>query len=248
MMLDGRKLETQWWGPGPESAATLVLLHEGLGSVGLWRTFPQQLSEATGRRTIAYSRFGHGRSQPPGAPRTRTFFHEEALDVLPALLAQCQAKEPILVGHSDGGSIALIHAGHRPVAGLVTLSAHMFVEEVSLAAIAEARRAFADDTMRERMARHHDDPDATFRGWSDVWLDPAFVTWDLGADAAGVTAPTLVIQGRDDAYGSLAQVQRIADGVGGPVTRLLLPGGHSPHLEHPEDVVQAITTFAAHLP
>ena len=243
----GRELETMEI-PGDPGRRPLVLLHEGLGSVGLWRGFPRQLGEATGRRVITYSRFGHGRSPAPATPRTREFFHEEALDVLPEVLAQSAAADPILVGHSDGGSIALIHAGHHRVCGLVLIAAHVFVEEVSLSAIADARRAFTDDGLRERMARHHDDPDAAFRGWSDVWLDPGFVTWDLGADAARVTAPTLVIQGREDAYGTLAQVQRIADSIGNSVTTVVLPGGHSPHLERPEDVVQAITEFAAPLP
>jgi pimeloyl-ACP methyl ester carboxylesterase len=244
--IDGRELETLDI-PGDSDRRPLVLLHEGLGSVGLWRAFPQQLRDATGRRVIAYSRLGHGRSPAPAAPRTRCFFHEEALEVLPEVLTQADAGAPILVGHSDGGSIALIHAGRRPVTGLVTLAAHVFVEEVTVSAIAEARRAFTDGTLRERMARHHDDPDAAFRGWSDVWLDPAFTSWDLGADAAAVTAPTLVIQGRDDPYGTLAQVRRIAAGVQGPVTTRVLEGGHSPHLERPEDVLQAITEFAAAL-
>ena len=210
--------------------------------------FPQQLSDATGRRVIAFSRFGHGRSQPPAVPRTPTFFHEEALDVLPEVLAQCDAADPILVGHSDGGSIALIHAGHRPVTGLVLIAAHVFVEELTVSAIAQVRRAFTKDGLRERMARHHDDPDAAFRGWCDVWLDPGFATWELSADAAGISAPTLVVQGRDDAYGTLAQVDRITGAVRGPVTRLVLPGGHSPHLEHPGEVLAAITEFAAPLP
>jgi pimeloyl-ACP methyl ester carboxylesterase len=245
--VDGRRLEMLEIAGDPERRP-LVLLHEGLGSVGLWRSFPQQLSEATGRRVIAYSRFGHGRSQPRSAPRTPQFFHEEALDVLPEVLAQRDAPDPILVGHSDGGSIALIHAGHRPVTGLVTLAAHAFVEDVSLSAIADARRAFTDGDLRERLARHHDDPDAAFHGWCDLWLDPAFAGWDLDADLALVTAPTLVIQGRDDPYGTLAQVDRIAGSVRGPVTRLVLPGGHSPHLERPDDVVTAITEFAAPLP
>jgi pimeloyl-ACP methyl ester carboxylesterase len=234
--------------PGDPQRRPLVLLHEGLGSVGLWREFPQQLSEATGRRTIAYSRFGHGRSQPPSAPRTRTFFHEEALDVLPDVLSQLDAADPILVGHSDGGSIALIHAGHHPVTGLVLIAAHAFVEELTVAAIAQARRAFTEDGLRERMARHHDDPDAAFAGWCDVWLDPAFATWDLSADAAGVSAPTLVVQGRDDPYGTLAQVDRIANGMRRPIRRLILPGGHSPHHERPDQVLAAIKEFAAPLP
>ncbi len=184
--------------------------------------------------------------RPP--PRTPEFFHEEALDVLPELLAQLRAADPILVGHSDGGSIALIHAGHRPVTGLVTLAAHAFVEDVSLAAIAQARRAFTEGDLRERLARHHRDPNAAFHGWCDVWLDPEFATWQLDADLAAISAPTLVIQGRDDAYGTLAQVDRIAGAVRGPVTRLVLAGGHTPHLEHPAAVIAAITAFAAPLP
>jgi pimeloyl-ACP methyl ester carboxylesterase len=247
IMVGGRELETLEL-PGDPQRRPLVLLHEGLGSIGLWRRFPQQLSEATGRRTIAYSRFGHGRSHPPAVPRTPTFFHEEALDVLPEVLAQCDAADPILVGHSDGGSIALIHAGHRPVTGLALIAAHVFVEELTVTAIAEVRRAFTEDGLRERMARHHDDPEAAFWGWCDVWLDPAFATWDLSADAAGVSTPCLVVQGRDDAYGTLAQVDRIAGAVGGPVTRLVLSGGHSPHLERADQVIAAITEFAAPLP
>jgi pimeloyl-ACP methyl ester carboxylesterase len=243
----GRELETMEI-PGDPRRRPLVLLHEGLGSVGLWRDFPRQLNEVTGRRTIAYSRFGHGRSHPPSMPRTRAFFHEEALDVLPEVLTQCDAAEPILIGHSDGGSIALIHAGHRPVTAVVLIAAHAFVEELTVTAIAEARRAFTEDGLRERMARHHDDPDAAFWGWCDVWLDPAFATWDLSADAAGVSTPTLVIQGRDDAYGSLDQVDRITGAVRGPITRQVLPGGHSPHLERPDQVLAAITEFAAPLP
>jgi pimeloyl-ACP methyl ester carboxylesterase len=247
IIVGGRELETLDL-PGDPQRRPLMLLHEGLGSVGLWRAFPQQLNEATGRRTLAYSRFGHGRSHPPAVPRTRTFFQEEALTVLPEVLARCDAAEPILVGHSDGGSIALIHGGDRPVTGLVLIAAHAFVEELTLEAIAQARRAFTEEGLRERMARHHDDPDAAFRGWSDVWLDPAFATWELSAEAAGVSAPTLVIQGRDDPYGTLAQLDRIANAVRGPVTRLVLPGGHSPHLESPDQVLASITEFAAPLP
>jgi pimeloyl-ACP methyl ester carboxylesterase len=243
----GRELETIEI-PGDARRRPLVLLHEGLGSVGLWRGFPRRLSEATGRRVIAFSRFGHGRSQPPATPRTPDFFHEEALDVLPEVLAQSDAADPILVGHSDGGSIALIHAGHRAVTGLVLLAAHVFVEEICVTAIKRTRQMYLEDGLRERMAGHHDDPDITFHGWCDVWLDPAFARWDLGADAVEVTAPTLVIQGRDDAYGTLAQVDRIVDAVAGPVRRLVLPGGHSPHLERPDEVIDAITAFAAPLP
>jgi pimeloyl-ACP methyl ester carboxylesterase len=243
----GRRLETLDLAGDP-GRRPLVLLHEGLGSVGLWRDFPQALGAATGRRVIAFSRFGHGHSEVPPRPRTPEFFHEEALDVLPEFLTALDAAEPILVGHSDGGSIALIHAGAHPVTGLVLLAAHVFVEEVTVAAIAQTRRRYLHDGLRERMGRHHGDPDAAFWGWCDVWLDPEFGWWELDADAARVTAPALVIQGEEDPYGTLAQVDRIAAAVRGPCTRLIVGGGHSPHLERPDDVIAAVTAFAAELP
>jgi pimeloyl-ACP methyl ester carboxylesterase len=217
-----------------------VLLHEGLGSVGLWKEFPGRLNEATGRRVVAFSRFGHGRSEPPPQPRTPAFFHEEALEVLPQVLARLGAPEPILVGHSDGASIALIHAGHHPVTGIALLAPHVFVEDVTVAEIRIARDRYAEGGLRQRMARHHDDVDAAFRGWCDVWLDPAFRAWSLEADAERVTCPTLLIQGVDDPYGTLEQLDRIEARVRGPVTRLELPGGHSPHLEASEQVLAAI--------
>jgi pimeloyl-ACP methyl ester carboxylesterase len=222
-----------------------VLLHEGLGSVGLWRDFPARLSEATGRRVVAFSRFGHGRSEPPPQPRTPAFFHEEALEILPEVLARLDAPEPILVGHSDGASIALIPAGHHPVSGIALLAPHVFVEDVTVAEIRIARERYAEGGLRERMARRHDDVDAAFRGWCDVWLDPAFRDWNLDADAERVTCPALLIQGVDDPYGTLEQLDRIEARVRGPVTRLELPGGHSPHLEAPEEVLAAIRNWLA---
>jgi pimeloyl-ACP methyl ester carboxylesterase len=242
----GRRIEAVELG-GDAARRPLVLLHEGLGSVGLWRDFPGRLQAATGRRVVVFSRFGHGRSEPPPAPRTTAFFHEEALEVLPALLAQLDAPEPILVGHSDGASIALIHAGRHRVTGLALLAPHVVVEEVTVAAIRETRVAYLEDGLRERMARHHDDPDAAFWGWCDVWLDPAFRAWSLEPDAARVTAPALLIQGADDPYGTLEQIERLEACVRGPVERLVVPGGHSPHLEQPEAVVAAAAAFAGRL-
>ena len=233
---------------GDRARRALVLLHEGLGSVGLWRSFPGDLHEATGRRVLAFSRFGHGRSDRPRAPRTPAFFHEEANDVMPALLAQLDAREPILVGHSDGASIALIHAAGHPVAGVALLAPHVVVEDVGLAAIRETRREFEEGELRERMARHHDDPDAAFRGWCDVWLDPAFRDWSLEPEAQAVAAPALLIQGAEDPYGSLDQLDRIEARVRGPVARLVVAGVHSPHLEQPDAVGAAIADFARGLP
>ena len=233
---------------GDRSRRPLVLLHEGLGSVALWREFPAALQDATGRRVLAFSRFGHGRSEPPPRPRTPAFFHEEALDVLPALLPQLDAEEPILVGHSDGASIALIHAGRHPVAGLALLAPHVVVEDVTVEAIRETRRRYVEGELRERMARHHDDVDAAFWGWCDVWLDPAFRAWSLEAEAEAVDVPTLLVQGVEDPYGTLDQLDRIQARVRGEVVRVELPGGHSPHLEQPERTVAAIAAFAAGLP
>jgi pimeloyl-ACP methyl ester carboxylesterase len=246
--VEGRRIEAVEWS-GDAARRPLVLLHEGLGSVGLWRDFPVALSEATGRRVVAFSRFGHGRSEPPPRPRTPGFFHEEALEVLPALLPQLDVTDPILVGHSDGASIALIHAAYHPVAGLALIAPHVFVEDFTVAEIRRTRELYESGGLRERMARHHDDPDAAFRGWSDVWLDPAFREWNIEADARGLTAPVLLVQGADDPYGTLAQIDRIRAGVRGPVERLVVEGaGHSPHLDAPEPVLAAIQAFAARLP
>ncbi|HXD64484.1 MAG TPA: alpha/beta hydrolase [Solirubrobacteraceae bacterium] len=229
--------------PPTSDAAPLVLLHEGLGSVGLWREFPAELQVATGRRLIAFSRYGHGRSGPPPRPRTPAFFHEEALEVLPELLAALNVSDPVLVGHSDGASIGLIHAAHHPVDALVLLAPHVFVEDICVTAIRGTRETFIAGELRERMARHHDDPDAAFWGWCDVWLDPAFLEWDLEEEAALVEAPTLLIQGAEDPYGTLAQLDRIQACARGPVQRLVLGGGHSPHLEHGARVAEAVARF-----
>jgi pimeloyl-ACP methyl ester carboxylesterase len=228
-------------GRGP----ALVLLHEGLGSIGLWRDFPEQLHLATGRRVVAFSRHGHGRSAPPPRRRTPAFFHEEALAVLPDLLTALGASDPVLVGHSDGASIALIHAAHCPVDGLVLLAPHVFVEDVTVREIRDTRQAYLTGDLRQRMAGHHDDPDAAFWGWCDVWLDPAFRSWTLEDEAARLTAPTLLIQGADDPYGSLEQLDRIDSRARGPVRRLVVPGGHSPHLDQARAVVDAIGAFLA---
>jgi pimeloyl-ACP methyl ester carboxylesterase len=230
--------------PGDLTRRAIVLLHEGLGSVGLWRGFPRALHEATGRRVVAFSRFGHGRSDPPRAPRTPAFFHEEANDVLPVLLAALDAPEPVLVGHSDGASIALVHAARHAVSGLALLAPHVFLEETMVPPIRDTRREFEEGELRARMARHHDDPDAAFYGWCDVWLHPAMRDWSLEPDAAAVSAPILLIQGADDHYASLEHLDRIETCVRGPVTRLVVPGGHSPHLEQADAVVEAIAAFA----
>jgi len=240
--IDGRRLEAVEL-PGAADERPLVLLHEGLGSVSTWRGFPEALQRATSRRIVAFSRFGHGRSDPPAAPRTPAFFHEEALVVLPELLRRLGAEEPVLVGHSDGASIGLIHATANPVRGLVLLAPHVVVEDVTLEAIRATRERFETTDLRERLARHHDDPDVAFRNWCDVWLDPAFRSWTLEPDAERVTCPVLLIQGADDPYGTVDQLDRIEARVRGSAPRLVVPGGHSPHRDAPEPVLRRIADF-----
>jgi pimeloyl-ACP methyl ester carboxylesterase len=236
-----RRLECIHFAGDPERPA-LVFLHEGLGSVGLWRDFPGRVAAATGRRALVYSRFGHGDSDPLDRPRTPRFMHEEALETLPALLDRLELGDPVLIGHSDGASIALIHAGTsgRPVSGLALLAPHVFVEDVSIAGIEAARRAFAETDLRARMARHHRDAEATFRAWNDAWLAPEFRAWNIEDVLPGISCPVLVVQGTQDRYGTLAQVDAIERGVRGPFRRLVLEVGHAPHLEAPEETLAAI--------
>ena len=221
----------------------LVFLHEGLGAVTLWRDFPACLAAATGRRALLFSRAGHGRSDVPAAPRTPRFMHDEALDVLPALLDANGLEAPILVGHSDGGSIALIHASAHPVSGLVLLAPHVFVEDLSVASIAEAREAYETTDLAERMRRHHRDAEATFRLWNDIWLAPEFRDWNIQHILGGVTAPALLIQGEHDQYGTLAQIEAIERGVRGPVERAVLDCRHAPHIEAPDETLAAAVRF-----
>ncbi len=232
---------------GDPGRAPLLLLHEGLGSVGLWRGLPDRLATATGRRTIAYSRLGHGRSDPPPAARGPRFMHDEAATVVPALRAALALEPPVVIGHSDGASIALLHAATADVAGLVVIAPHVFVEDGGLREIEATRRRYLDHDLRDRMARHHRDPDAAFWNWNDVWLDPAFRQWDLRAELPAITCPVLAIQGTADPYGTTAHVEAIRDGVSGPVELLLLDGGHAPHLEQATDVETAIVGFSADL-
>jgi pimeloyl-ACP methyl ester carboxylesterase len=234
--------------PGDPARAPLLFLHEGLGSVGLWRGFPDRIAAATGRRAVAYSRHGHGWSDPPPVPRTPRFMHQEAALVVPALRATLGLDRPVLIGHSDGASIALLHASSAEVAGLAVLAPHVFVEELGLREIEAARDRFAHGDLRTRLARRHRDPDTAFRNWNEVWLDPAFRDWDLRPELAAITCPVLGIQGSADPYGSTAHVEAIRDLVTGPVDLLLLDGGHAPHLEHPAAVLAAVVAFLKPLP
>jgi pimeloyl-ACP methyl ester carboxylesterase len=236
--------------PGAGLAPTIVMLHEGLGSISMWRDFPRQVAEATGHKVLVYSRQGYGRSSPLEGPRPVRFMHDEALLVLPEILDTLDVRRPILLGHSDGGSIALIHAGGsgREVSGLVLLAPHVMVEDISVASIAAARVAYAQADFRARLGRHHDDVDGAFRGWNDVWLRPEFGRWTIEEYLPRITCPVLAIQGEDDEYGTMEQVDRIARTVPGSQV-LKLPGcGHSPHRDRADQVLEAIRGFVASTP
>ena len=232
--------------PGP----TLVFLHEGLGSVALWRDFPQRVVEATALPALVYSRAGYGRSTALEAPRTPRYMHDEALATLAALLDALQITRPILIGHSDGASIAFIHAGlsARPVRALIALAPHVFVEDLSIAGIEQARLAYGRGDLRAKLGRYHVNVDSAFRGWNDIWLSPAFRDWNIEDVLPGVACPLLLIQGRDDEYGTPAQLDAIESGVCVPVERVELDDcGHSPHRDQPEATLSAITDFIATL-
>ena len=302
------RIEYAWVGSPDTNAPLMVFLHEGLGSLSMWRDFPARLCQALGAcwafdatgenapqrgqflpdspphsqamgqedgekwtaaaglqpaldksgrlpgwRGLVYSRPGYGQSTPRSADEhwQPDFMHRQALDVLPALLAALDIDTtrtpPWLFGHSDGGSIALIHAAHCPgkVAGLVVLAPHILVEEVSVASIELARHAYLNTDLKTRLAKHHADPDSAFWGWNDVWLSPAFRSWDIQPELGTITCPVLAIQGLGDEYGTLAQIRGIQ--AHAPHTRLLeLPAcGHSPHKDQPQAVIDAVCGFAA---
>ncbi len=228
-------------------APSLVLLHDGLGCVAMWRDFPARLAVRTGCGVLAYSRAGYGGSSPCALPRPLDYMHQEAEQVLPGVLDAAGVGECVLVGHSDGASIAAIHAGRvrdLRVRGLVLVAPHFFTEPVGLAAIARARKAWERGALRAQLRRYHgDNVECAFRGWNDAWLDPAFAAWDIRDALRAVEIPLLVIQGEADEYGTLAQVEAVHEAAG-PATVRLLPGcGHSPHRERPTRTLEAIAAF-----
>jgi pimeloyl-ACP methyl ester carboxylesterase len=240
----GQRLEAVWLGePSPRQPA-LVFLHEGLGSVSLWRGFPAQLCAALGLAGLVYSRAGYGQSDPAALPRKPDFLHVEA-GVLDQVLAGAGITQAVVVGHSDGGSIALLHAARRPAVlrACIAIAPHLFVEPLTLASIRALRERYAQGDMAARLGRHHRDPDATFEGWTGAWLDPAFADWSIEAEVARIVCPVLAMQGEDDAYGTLAQVRRVAELA--PHARwLALPAcGHHPFVDRPQAVIDAIASF-----
>jgi len=235
------------WGPPPDRAATIVLLHEGLGSVSLWRDIPQELADRTGLGVLAYSRAGYGQSDPARLPRPLDYMTQEARDVLPLVLQGASVQAAILVGHSDGASIAAIYGGRYAddrLKGLALIAPHFFTEPQGLAAIAEAKIAYDTTDLPARMARHHANPDNAFRGWNDAWLDPAFWRWNIEDVIGEIHVPVLAIQGKQDQYGTMAQIDRLQQGLKAPFQRVDLDDcKHAPHLEQKSATLSALERF-----
>ena len=230
---------------GGDRRPKLVFLHEGLGSIAMWRDFPELVTRATRCDAIVYSRYGYGNSDPLTEPRAVRYMHDEAEIALPQLLARLAIDRPILIGHSDGASIALIRAGGAvsSVRGVVTLAAHVLVEDISVSSIAAAKTAYETTDLRARLARYHADVDSAFWGWNRIWLDPAFRDWNIEGYLPRICCPLLAIQGVDDEYGTLEQMRRI--GTGARDAELVVLGAcrHSPHRDRPEAVLAAIAGF-----
>lgn len=246
----GHQLEYYWTRPREAGKPALVFLHEGLGSAGLWRDFPAQLTQRTGLPALVWSRYGYGGSDILAGKRAVDYMHREALEVLPALRDALGLEDVVLVGHSDGGSISLIHAGAAkwPVRGLMVMAPHVFVEDITIAGIEDAKAAYDTTDLPARIARHHTDGDATFWGWNDIWLNPAFRDWNIEEYLPGITAPVLVLQGEEDEYGSGAQLDAIAAQVSGSAETELIPDcRHSPQRDQPEAVLDAMAGFVENL-
>ena len=244
------EIEYQWLGDG-DSSPLVVFLHEGLGSLAMWKGFPAQLCDQGGFRGLVYSRPGYGRSTPRSAGERwwNDFMHRQAHDLLPRLLRALgidpAVEPPWLLGHSDGGSIALLYAARYPlqVGGVIALSPHIMVEDISIESIEQARAVYQQTDLRQRLGRYHQDPDSAFWGWNDIWLDPAFRNWSITAEIGAIECPLLAIQGIDDEYGSLAQIRGIAERV--PQTELLelADCGHSPHRDQAETLLRHTIEF-----
>ncbi len=248
LQIRGHRLECAWFGPRQTSRPTLVLLHEGLGSIGMWGDFPNALSEATGLTVFAYSRHGYGGSDPLTEGFGVNYMHQEALTILPAVLDEVGIDQPILFGHSDGASIALIYAGGnsdpRPLK-LVLEAPHVFVEDISISGIEAARKGYQDGRLRAALERYHGaNTDRVFWAWNRIWLDPAFRSWNIEPCLSSIGVPIQIIQGRDDEYGTLAQVEAIAGRCVGPIETVLLEEcGHSPHRAQRDNVIENVARF-----
>jgi pimeloyl-ACP methyl ester carboxylesterase len=245
--IGSQHLEYRMIGPRPDAAPTIVMLHEGLGCVGLWGDFPDRLQKATGCGVFVYSRAGYGASSPVTLPRPLSYMHDEARETLPALLDAIGFKRGLLLGHSDGASIAAIYAGshqdHR-IGGLVLIAPHFFTEDAGIKSIEESRNAYETGDLRQRLARWHADVDNAFKGWNGAWLDPKFRKWDITEFLAYIRVPVLIVQGEADQYGTVKQIEAAERECYCPVEVALLPGvKHSPQREAPEKTLKAISDF-----
>jgi pimeloyl-ACP methyl ester carboxylesterase len=247
LTIASHRLEYRMIGPQPDSAPTIVMLHEGLGSVGLWNDFPDRLQQATGLGVFVYSRAGYGQSSPVALPRPLSYMHDEAHDVLPALLDAIGFRRGLLLGHSDGASIAALYAGtHQDhcVGGLVLIAPHFFTEDAGISAIEEARKAYETTDLRARLARWHADVDSAFLGWNGAWLDPDFRDWDITEQLAYIRVPMLIVQGEGDQYGTVKQIEAAQQECYCPVEVALLPDAkHNPQREAPEVTLNVISDF-----
>ena len=248
VIVNNKRLETLFFAAASDTPV-IVMLHEGLGSIAMWRDFPDRVAEATGCGVLVYSRYGHGKSQRLTEKRKIDFMHHEATVVLPELVAQFGIQRPTLLGHSDGGSIALIYAGTLPdqVRGLILEAPHVFVEDEGLRSIAAVRTLYESSDLPHKLSRYHEHADEMFRGWNDIWLDPQFREWNIEECLGAISCPTLVIQGEDDEYGTVAQVEAIQRRIPETQTLILPRCGHSPHRDQPKLTLDAISKFVASL-
>jgi pimeloyl-ACP methyl ester carboxylesterase len=247
VVVDGRRLETLWIPASQAGAPAIVMLHEGLGSIAHWRDFPARVAERTGCGVLVYSRYGYGNSDRLAEKRPVDYMHREGEVVLPALLEQLGIANPVLLGHSDGASIAIIFAGKYPQAAraLILEAPHVFVEDLSVESIARAKTVYETTDLARKLARYHAHPDQTFWGWNDIWLDPRFRSWNIEGYLDAIRCPVLVIQGEDDEYGTLRQVEAIRARVPQAEVLLLPNCRHAPHRDQPEAALERIAKFIA---
>jgi pimeloyl-ACP methyl ester carboxylesterase len=245
--LDGRAVEAYWHGPTPDAAPTIVMLHEGLGCAALWRDLPQKITAATGCGVLVYSRFGYGQSAPEPLPFPLSYMHDHAFNVLPRILDEAGIQRAILLGHSDGGSIATLYAGGTQdfrLRGIALIAPHFFVEDITITSIEAAKTAYETTDLRARLAKYHRDPDNAFWGWNGAWLNPAFRAWRIDDHLPTIRVPILILQGEADEYGTAAQLSLAESEVYCPIeTRLIAGAKHSPQNSHQAETLGALTAF-----
>ncbi|MCK5163858.1 MAG: alpha/beta hydrolase [Desulfobacula sp.] len=250
LKLDSKKIEIQWYLKGNKNRPVLIFLHEGLGCTRMWKDFPRMLSKNTGCPALVFSRLGYGNSDPCPLPWKINFMHKEALKLLPKIISQAQIKEYILIGHSDGGSIGIIYSGSRyapelnGLKGLITLAAHVFCEQITVDCIRQAKINYEQHNLRQQLEKYHgENTKNAFRGWNDVWLNPNFINWNIEKYLSNIKVPMLAIQGKNDQYGTIKQIESIKTRVKHVKTCLIEECRHSPHLDQPEQALNIMTQF-----